>query len=882
MSQAGLIDVVGGTPEIPTTFITDGVSAIPVLNELEILGGTGVNTAGSGNTVTVNIDSPVLVANGGTAQTSYVDGELLIGNSTGNTLTKATLTAGTGITITNTSGAITVSSSLAGGDVVGPAGATDNAIARYDTATGKLIQNSVVTIDDAGAVTGLTFASPLAETSGGTGTGTYTTGDILYASAANTLSKLAVGTNTHVLTLAAGIPSWAAPTVGTVTSVSGTASRITSSGGATPVIDIDAAYVGQASITTLGTITTGVWNGTDIPVSGGGTGASTLTGVLTGNGTSAITANAVTQYGTLVAGASNAVGSVAVGTAGQVFLSAGAGANPAMTDVTSAVLPIVAGATYNTLGEYNIATASSGVITGMAISDGGSGTIDIASGSIMVRTTSSDIGAIVSADYAGGTGIALTDASANFVYIEYNGGAPAISVTTVPNATPQDFVILGVVYRDGTDVHISAVNIPTGQVAQKLGRRLALVNGVTRQSGAVVGETGTNQVTVTAGVLWLALTTYATTAFDSSAASRWIGYYRDGVGGWTAQATQLTISNLLYDDNSGSLATLANNQYGVHWVYTSIDDDIYVVYGQNTYTLTEAENALTPATLPLQITSLHAILLAKIIIKKSASSFTEIQSSFDETFQPGLASDHQDLSGLQGGTTDEYNHLTAAEYVLIDGLTTLTDHGVVLGSGAAAISVTAAGTNGQVLLGSTGADCAFGTLTSSDSSITFTTGAGSLSIQGAAATASQAGVIELATDAETNTGTATDRAITPANITAWTGGTALVTVGTIATGVWNGTDIAVADGGTGASTLTGVLTGNGTGAITGAAVTQYGVLVGDASNAVTSTAVGTAGDVLTSGGAGVAPTYQTPTAGTVTSVSLIFQLHMSVKPPLRQ
>jgi len=36
------------------------------------------------------------------------------------------------------------------GDVIGPAGATDNAIARFDTATGKLIQNSAVTLDDTG------------------------------------------------------------------------------------------------------------------------------------------------------------------------------------------------------------------------------------------------------------------------------------------------------------------------------------------------------------------------------------------------------------------------------------------------------------------------------------------------------------------------------------------------------------------------------------------------------------------------------------------------------------------------------------------------------------------------------------------------------------
>lgn len=39
------------------------------------------------------------------------------------------------------------------GDVVGPASATDNAVARFDTATGKLIQNSLVIIDDAGNIT---------------------------------------------------------------------------------------------------------------------------------------------------------------------------------------------------------------------------------------------------------------------------------------------------------------------------------------------------------------------------------------------------------------------------------------------------------------------------------------------------------------------------------------------------------------------------------------------------------------------------------------------------------------------------------------------------------------------------------------------------------
>jgi hypothetical protein len=46
--------------------------------------------------------------------------------------------------------------SISTGGVVGPASATDNAIARFDTTTGKLIQNSVVTVSDTGAINGAT------------------------------------------------------------------------------------------------------------------------------------------------------------------------------------------------------------------------------------------------------------------------------------------------------------------------------------------------------------------------------------------------------------------------------------------------------------------------------------------------------------------------------------------------------------------------------------------------------------------------------------------------------------------------------------------------------------------------------------------------------
>jgi hypothetical protein len=70
------------------------------------------------------------------------------------------------------------------GDVVGPGSATDNAIARFDTGTGKLIQNSNVTLDD--------------------------DGDILFTNAGgntirNDTGKLSLGTASHDIEIVAGV-----------------------------------------------------------------------------------------------------------------------------------------------------------------------------------------------------------------------------------------------------------------------------------------------------------------------------------------------------------------------------------------------------------------------------------------------------------------------------------------------------------------------------------------------------------------------------------------------------------------------------------------------------------------------------------------------------
>lgn len=141
-------------------------------SENSILGGGG----GSGDVVgpASAVDSRVVLFDGATGKLIKDSGLTLSGTNTGDqnlfrtisvsgqsdvvadsTTDTLTLVAGTNVTITTnaTNDTITINSTASGtGDVVGPGSATDNGITRFDGTTGKLVQNSSVTIDDNGAI----------------------------------------------------------------------------------------------------------------------------------------------------------------------------------------------------------------------------------------------------------------------------------------------------------------------------------------------------------------------------------------------------------------------------------------------------------------------------------------------------------------------------------------------------------------------------------------------------------------------------------------------------------------------------------------------------------------------------------------------------------
>jgi hypothetical protein len=235
--------------------------------------------------LTTHVTGTLPVANGGTGQTSYTDGQLLIGNSTGNTLTKATLTQGTGIAVTNGSGSITTAltgqalalHNLATNGLIARTGAGTVAGRSLTAGTGISISNgdgvsgnptisatnngTVTSVGGTGTVNGISLSGTVTSSgnltlggaltgvslttqvtgtlpvaNGGTGQTTYTNGQLLIGNTTgNTLTKANLTAGTGIsITNGTGTISIAATNNGTVTSVASgtglTGGPITSTG----------------------------------------------------------------------------------------------------------------------------------------------------------------------------------------------------------------------------------------------------------------------------------------------------------------------------------------------------------------------------------------------------------------------------------------------------------------------------------------------------------------------------------------------------------------------------------------------------------------------------------------------------------------------------
>ena len=344
ITNTGTAGTYGSASQVPV-FVTNAQGQVTSVTNTNIaISGSAVSGNISGNAA--NVTGTVAVANGGTGLTTTpANGALDIGNGTG--FTRATLTAGSGVSITNGAGSISISATGTGGTV---------------TSVGQSFTGGLISVSGSPVTTSGTLALSVAGTSGG----------VPYFSSASTwASSAALTANALVVGGGAGAaPSTTTTGTGVLTALGtnvGTAGAFVTNGGAlgTPSSGTVTNLTGTASININGTVgATTATTGAFTTLSASGAITSTVA-----TGTAPFTVASTTQVANLNAATAGTAGSVtnALTSGTGISFSSGTTYNGSAAITINNSLPMV----YPGAGIPN----STGTAWGTSYTTTGSGTV---------------------------------------------------------------------------------------------------------------------------------------------------------------------------------------------------------------------------------------------------------------------------------------------------------------------------------------------------------------------------------------------------------------------------------------------------------------------------------------------------------------------------
>ena len=276
-----------------------------------------------------------------------------------------------------------------------------------------------------------------------------------------------------------------------------------------------------------------------------------------------------------------------------------------------------------------------------------------------------------------------------YIYIDGNSNLQQ-SNTPFSDLDYDNYVVIGALaHTDNTTINLVT---NTQEVAYKLPHRftdLLRVFGPMKKSGLVVSANGANlRLNRTSGTLYRIGSNYTENQFDSEVktvvsanpANLW-RVYRNGTGGYVFDTNSNTfyanIDATKYDNNSGTLQTVNNNQWTIQRMYMFPNNHgtIITYYGPAVYnSQTEATAAISTETFTeATITAENAVFLGFMIVRGGASNLSStsdvkfIQSGFSRTVSVGggggagagasVLDDLNDvaISGVSGGDVLYYD-----------------------------------------------------------------------------------------------------------------------------------------------------------------------------------------------------------------------------------
>jgi hypothetical protein len=260
--------------------------------------------------------------------------------------------------------------------------------------------------------------------------------------------------------------------------------------------------------------------------------------------------------------------------------------------------------------------------------------------------------------------------------IEWNAGAPQVVAKGADTWDYRTEFPLGSALRDSTGLHITNNPQAVGDAPGVTNRRFyeTLVSSRdARTGGLILGESGTRNMTLSAGAFWSRLNRISIAATDTSVSGSVDFYYGDGGSGFNVDAGRTQWPNAQFDDGSGTLANLSNGNYGVLWFSAGYDGDLVAQYGRASHNkLQDAEEEPIPANIPLRIDR-HTIPVGRYIFREGESTTTSIDSVFDLLFRTTGVSSHSDLTFLEAD--DHLQYLTEGRgdlrFLKLDGTSTM-------------------------------------------------------------------------------------------------------------------------------------------------------------------------------------------------------------------
>ena len=585
---------------------------------------------------------------------------------------------------------VTVNTGGAGsGDVVGPGSSTDNAITRFDGASGKLIQNSTATLDDSGVlsvsganISGLTASHAVA-----------TDGSSNLVSVANT------GTGDNVLATSPTLitPALGTPTALVGTNISGTASGLSIGGNAATVTDgVYTTDTGTVTNTMLaGSIANAKLVNSNITINGSVTslGGSISVGTVTSvTGTSPISSTGGATPDISISAAGTSTSGYLSSTDWNLFNSKGDGTVVSITgtaneiDVSSptgaVTLSLPATINANTTGSAATLTTPRNIA---GVSFDGSASINIPIDNLSdVTITSPTVNQLLGYNGTHWANTNAVTASAGKGVVLYNAtpvitaaGAgndvailslPSIPVTTaeqtVSGSATSNTVEFSAFVTEGLgrtviDAGVWDFTTFTG-VTLGIGASATLTRQVYTAIPFVTGTVTTTGTGTTRTATASAGTPFATAAIVASSTNTDASYLQTPNGLYqisvrTSDTVVTIITPTGYSNESAVAGTVWKKLFGI----TTPDITyIYPTIGQIDVLTTQPSYAITAAT---------KIGILGFLTASGGAGTATIYITYNGTTRnthvnSPLANLHNDLAGLQGGSSDQYYHSTAAEY----------------------------------------------------------------------------------------------------------------------------------------------------------------------------------------------------------------------------